>query len=135
MHGYVVIAFDVIFLQHKLMKQAEMVNYLQSRIKQAVQQKDFFNDLNDTVIENLADIYSNSISQFRYKVQIVGKAEHVRNPKVFHKIRALLLSGIRAAVLWQQLGGRRWHLSFPRTSLVKETQKLLSSLTPKTLGE
>jgi len=29
---------------------------------------------------------------------------------VANRIRALLLAGIRSAVLWYQLGGRRWRL-------------------------
>ena len=40
------------------------------------------------------------------------------------KIRALLLSGIRSARLWRQLGGHRWQLIFSR-------RKLLDALYPR----
>jgi len=36
--------------------------------------------------------------------------EHLKNEHVANRIRALLLAGIRSAVLWYQLGGRRWRL-------------------------
>jgi high frequency lysogenization protein len=44
------------------------------------------------------------------RIHVKGVPEHLRKQDVADKIRALLLSGIRSALLWQQLGGRRWHL-------------------------
>ncbi|MFB0933325.1 MAG: DUF489 family protein, partial [Pseudomonadales bacterium] len=40
-------------------------------------------------------------------------------------IRALLLSGVRSAVLWHQLGGRRWQLLLQREGLKKSIKNLL----------
>jgi high frequency lysogenization protein len=34
-----------------------------------------------------------------------------------NKIRALLLAGVRSAVLWYQLGGRRWRLVIHRKQI------------------
>jgi len=118
--------FDIIFLQHKLMKNSEMLDFMRKRLRQAVTQKAYFGELNDTVIENLADIYSGSLSQMRYKVQIIGKAKYMRNPKIFNKVRALLLSSIRASVLWQQLGGSKWQLFLSRSKILKEAKQLLT---------
>jgi high frequency lysogenization protein len=38
---------------------------------------------------------------------------------VQHRIRALLLAGIRAAVLWRQVGGKRRHFFFGKGKIVK----------------
>jgi high frequency lysogenization protein len=38
----------------------------------------------------------------------------------------LLLAGIRAAVLWQQLGGNRWSLFWSRKKYVATAHKFLS---------
>jgi high frequency lysogenization protein len=43
------------------------------------------------------------------------------------KIRALLLAGIRAALLWRQAGGDRWKLIFSRSAMQKEAQQLLKA--------
>ena len=43
-------------------------------------------------------------------------------------IRALLLSGIRAAFLWRQLGGRRWSLLLRRKKLLQAAQSLSRGL-------
>ena len=62
------------------------------------------------IIKQLAELYQDTISTLSYRIQIQGKSEHLKNDDVANSIRAVLLSGIRSAVLWQQLGGRRWRL-------------------------
>lgn len=119
---------DVIFLQHRLMKKPEILDFIRQRIKQAVLQKAYFNTINDTIIDNLSDIYTHSISQLPYKIHIIGKLQHLKNPKIFNQIRALLLSGIRASVLWQQLGGKRYHLFFSRDRILKQCKNLLLTI-------
>lgn len=59
-----------------------------------------------------AALYQDTISKLSYRVHVKGNAEYLRNQQVANQIRALLLAGIRSAMLWQQLGGRRWHLFF-----------------------
>ena len=60
----------------------------------------------------LAALYQDTISKLSYRVHVKGNVEHLRNQQVADQIRALLLAGIRSAMLWHQLGGRRWHLFF-----------------------
>ena len=50
------------------------------------------------------------------------------NPDNANKVRAILLAGIRAAVLWTQCGGSRWQVLFKRSALLLETEKLLARL-------
>ena len=61
-------------------------------------------------LKQLAELYQDTISTLSYRIQIQGKSEHLKDDAVANSIRAVLLSGIRSAVLWQQLGGRRWRL-------------------------
>jgi high frequency lysogenization protein len=42
-----------------------------------------------------------------------------------HRIRALLLAGIRAAWLWRQVGGSRWRVLFGRTALLEAAREYL----------
>ncbi|MDP1930687.1 MAG: high frequency lysogenization protein HflD [Gammaproteobacteria bacterium] len=60
----------------------------------------------------LAALYQDTISKLTYRIHVKGNAEYLQDPRVANKIRALLLAGIRSALLWHQLGGRRWHLFF-----------------------
>jgi high frequency lysogenization protein len=58
----------------------------------------------------LARLYQDTISRLSFRIHVAGKPDNLRNQEVAEQIRALLLAGIRSAVLWHQLGGRRWHL-------------------------
>ena len=60
----------------------------------------------------LARLYQDTISLLSYRIHVAGNPEHLRNQQVAEQIRAVLLAGIRSAMLWHQLGGRRWHLFF-----------------------
>lgn len=112
-------------LQQQLMSVPEM----QAAIRQRMQQRDtLFLDLEEqdpeahsgapTAKSNnydyavLAALYQDTISNLTYRIHVKGNVEHLRNQRVAEQIRALLLAGIRSALLWQQLGGRRWHLFF-----------------------
>lgn len=80
------------------------------------------------VIKQLADLYQDTISTLSYRIQIQGKAEHLKNDDIANTIRAVLLSGIRSAVLWRQLGGRRWRLLVYRKRTCDTATQLRRSL-------
>ena len=58
--------------------------------------------LDQHVTDRLADMYRNRISDHNTKIMIYGR--HDLTP-IMGKLRAALLAGIRASVLWHQLGG------------------------------
>ena len=60
--------------------------------------------------EALATLYQDTISTLPFRIQVQGKVEHLQDERIANRIRALLLAGIRFAVLWHQIGGRPWHL-------------------------
>ncbi|CAK0751644.1 High frequency lysogenization protein HflD homolog [Gammaproteobacteria bacterium] len=68
--------------------------------------------LHDSVLSHLAKIYTQTISNLSPRVQIQGDPECLQIPENVNRIRSLLLAGIRAAVLWHQVGGSRWRLFF-----------------------
>ena len=57
-----------------------------------------------------ARAYQASISTLGKRIQVTGNPALLQQEETADNIRALLLGGIRFAWLWQQLGGRRWHL-------------------------
>jgi len=75
---------------------------------------------NDYIYKQLARLYQDTISKFSYRIQVKGKVEYLQQDDVANRIRALLLAGIRSAVLWHQLGGRRWTLLLRRRR-IRET--------------
>jgi high frequency lysogenization protein len=80
-----------------------------------------------TLNEQLAEIYQQRISTLGPRVMIKGEPIHLQNPDNAARIRVALLGGIRAAVLWRQAGGKRWHLLLRRRAIGRETQAAIDA--------
>ena len=119
-------ALAIIHLESKLNKQKDMLSTIGQRLERAESQVEHFSLLHENVIESIASIYLDTISTFQLRVQISGEERLLSISQNVAKIRSLLLSGIRAATLWRQVGGRRWHFIFKRAELAKQAEFLLS---------
>jgi high frequency lysogenization protein len=65
----------------------------------------------------LAELYQQHISPLGPKIILRGEPQLLQQPAIAAKIRTVLLAGVRAAVLWRQLGGTPWQLIFKREQL------------------
>lgn len=119
---------SMLFLERRLMNNSKMLETLSSGIELATRQSEHFSSTHENVIANLADLYSRTISELGPRIMVNGEEHHLTNTIISNKIRAVLLSGIRSAVLWQQLGGRRWHILFNRRRYMAEAEKQLNDI-------
>jgi len=78
--------------------------------------------------KHLADIYQQTLSTYAFRIHVKGNMEFLKDEIVANKIRALLLSGIRSAVLWYQIGGRRWHLILYRKKIRETSSQIRRNL-------
>ena len=83
--------------------------------------------LDPALLASLATIYSDTISHLSPRIVVKGEPLHLKNQDNQHRIRSVLLAGIRAAMLWRQVGGRRWHILFRQRQLLESARKYLSS--------
>ncbi len=74
-------------------------------------------DIDDECLAALANLYQQTISHLEPRIRISGRRNHLENGAVIQRIRALLMAAIRAAVLWHQVGGRRWQLLLSRGAM------------------
>ena len=72
------------------------------------------------IFESFATLYQEWLSSLQPRIMINGAPHHLQNPSNISKIRTLLLAGVRSAMLWRQLGGRRWQLFFARKAILNE---------------
>jgi high frequency lysogenization protein len=79
------------------------------------------------VIAALDALYQSTISTFSFRIKVGGDPRHLQNSENAARIRALLLAGIRAAILWRQVGGKRWHMLFFRSRLKPSLKRILTS--------
>ena len=62
----------------------------------------------------LADLYSRTVSFMSPRIIVQGSSGRLQDPVTVSRVRTALFSGIRAAFMWHQFGGRRIHLLFSR---------------------
>ncbi|MBX2867938.1 MAG: lysogenization regulator HflD [Acidiferrobacterales bacterium] len=79
--------------------------------------------LND-LCEQLAGLYAKTISTMEPRIMVQGSEGRLSNPVIVNRVRSSLFAGVRAAFLWHQLGGRRWHLMFHKRHYQSMAQRL-----------
>ncbi|NNF97658.1 MAG: high frequency lysogenization protein HflD, partial [Halobacteria archaeon] len=116
---------SLLHLQRKLSRNKTMLDAVANGIERAQRQTEHFHITHENVIANLADIYSETISQIPPKIMVSGESHYLSNTEQANKIRALLLAGMRSAVLWAQLGGSRWQILLRRRRFSQEAERIL----------
>ncbi|GLO61232.1 high frequency lysogenization protein HflD [Vibrio sp. MACH09] len=115
-------------LERKLNEKKESMAQLGDRIQMAERQTEHFDLFDEQMISNIASIYLDVISPVGPRIQVTGTPSVLQQTSNQHKVRALLLSGIRSTVLWRQVGGKRRHMVFGRKKMVEQAQILLARL-------
>jgi high frequency lysogenization protein len=119
---------SLINLERKLTKQPKQMAQLGERIEATQRQLEHYPITSETMVSSFASIYSDIISPLGARIQVTGEPSILKQTTNQHKIRALLLAGIRAAVLWRQVGGKRRTILFSRAKLVNTAKQLLSTI-------
>jgi len=107
----------VIHLQSKLSKRKNMQQIITTRIRQAARQAEHFSETHENVISNIAGLYTDTLSTFRFRIQVKGDPDYLQQTRIANQVRALLFAGVRAAMLWRQVGGNRWQVILNRKRL------------------
>jgi high frequency lysogenization protein len=116
---------SILSLERKLSRNSKALNELGERVSHVQRQLAHVDFENTQIITNLASIYTDIISPLGTKIQVAGNPQHLSIETNQKRIRALLLAGIRAAVLWRQLGGKRRQILFNRKTLVQSAKNAL----------
>ncbi len=121
--------YVVTLLRHErlLASHAETLDDIRNAIEIVALKRQSRPLLDNEVIFNLATIYSEHISHLEPRILVRGNPQHLKNIDHQHSIRTLLLAGIRSAMLWRQIGGRRRHLIFGRKRLLEHAFLYLNS--------
>ncbi|QLB20331.1 lysogenization regulator HflD [Vespertiliibacter pulmonis] len=121
---------SVLALSQKLNKNTQAKSELAQRLQQLERQLSLYDGdvLHEQMIANMAGIYSDIISPLGSRIKVMGSVDFLARPDIQNRIRATLLAGIRAAILWQQVGGNRWQFLFARKKILTATQQLYASL-------
>jgi len=119
---------SLLHLERRLAKQPGMDQKIAAGINTVQRQAEHFHATHPTVIAALANLYEETFSTLRFRINVSGEQSHLSVPDNVNKVRALLLSGIRAAVLYRQCGGRAWTLILNRRHIRSAANELLQAL-------
>lgn len=116
----------ILHLERRLAKRQDMLSVIGSRLDKNRHQLEHFSAEHENVVAGLAEIYSDTISSFSFRIQVMGEYQHLQQARIANQIRTLLFAGIRSAVLWRQLGGRRLAIIINRSKFIKIAEQLLA---------
>ena len=116
---------SLIMLESKLSNKQSMLEEMSKRLNQIESQFEFFSLNHENTFAKLGQLYQDTISTLGPKIMVSGEQPHLSNERNANKVRALLLAGIRSAVLWKQCGGSRWQFLFGRKAYKKECERIL----------
>ncbi len=116
----------LIKLEQRLGSRSDLLTAIRAGIDEATVKLEQHALLDPVILAHMAEIYSRTISGLQPRIMVRGEPLHLNNQDNQNRIRALLLAGIRSAMLWRQAGGSRWQILFGRRRLFDEAQRYLS---------
>lgn len=119
-------AMAMLTLERLYARSSKRLNLTAERLEQIDRQLEHVDITSAAAISAFAAIYQDTISTFNMRIQVHGDMRFLQQEMTAAKIRALLLSGIRSARLWRQLGGKRWHLLLKRNNMIRLLEQRLS---------
>ena len=121
--GYVI---TLMHLERKLARQPDLMKKLGSGVDRIKEEIESVEESDPGIVAALADLYKETVSTLQPRIMVKGDENVLHNADSKRMIRALLLAGMRAAVLWRQCGGNRIRLIFQRKQLLDSCRELLA---------
>ena len=118
-------ALSMLKLSAKLKRDLNMAARVQEKLQKTESLSRDFELSRQSVISKIDGVYQSTISTMTPRIMVQGEQTYLSNSDNASKIRTLLLAGIRAAVLWYQLGGNQWKLAFSRKKYLLSANHLL----------
>lgn len=120
---------SLLTLERKLGKRPTLVRRIRAGVEASIARLDRYSVVDDAMIADFAQIYTSTLSTLTPRIEVQGSSLYLLNPDNQSRIRALLLAGVRAAILWRNSGGGRLTLLFRRNALLREGRRLLVAAT------
>lgn len=117
---------SLMVLERKLHTSKGAMDKLGNSIQGLQRQLEHYGPDSEPLLNAMAGIYVDVISPLGPRIQVTGSPAVLQNSQIQSKVRAALLAGIRAAVLWQQVGGGRLQLMFSRGRLSAQAKQILA---------
>jgi high frequency lysogenization protein len=121
-------AIGLLQLEKSLSGKPSVMDELARQLQTTQDKMEYFDLTHENIIASLAEIYQQYVSPLAAKIMVKGEGDYLSQAYNANKIRAILLAGIRSAVLWRQCGGTRWQLLFSRKRYLQSAEELLRTI-------
>lgn len=118
----------MVHLERRLRRSNEVLQQIGEGVEAARRQLAYFSLSHETLFASLAQLYEETLSRLPPRIMVHGDGQRLTDRLVVTKIRSLLLAGVRSAMLWRQVGGKRFDLLLHRSDYLREAQTLLDGL-------
>jgi high frequency lysogenization protein len=116
---------SLIHLERKLDRAPRNQASIRSGIEETRTLLDRYEPTHVNIVHRLAEIYRTAVSSLGPRILVRGEPSILQDADQAARIRALLLAGLRAVVLWRQANGRRWRLILERRQGLEVARGLL----------
>ncbi len=120
---------QIIKLERSLARRPDQLALIGAGIQEAQAKREHFASQHPNLLAHFADLYSRTLSHLEPRIMVRGETLHLGNPDNQNRIRALLLAGVRAAMLWRQVGGTRWQILFKNKQILEDARRYISGHT------
>lgn len=115
-------------LEKMLAHRPDLLRQIRWGVDQAIQMNQEIAVTDPQMIAHLAALYQQTLSTLLFRIHVRGERRYLEQEANAAKVRALLLAGVRSALLWRQKGGWRLQMLFSRGKLVKAAKAWLDRL-------
>ncbi|TFH69003.1 DUF489 family protein [Gammaproteobacteria bacterium LSUCC0057] len=120
----VAIALGTLYLASKLYRDGAMAARIADGLAPLQEKASQFGLTHNNLFAATDQLYQQTLSRYRYRIQIKGDPARLQQSGVAARVRSLLFAGVRAGYLWRQCGGHRFHLLLYRRALLDHCRKL-----------
>ena len=119
------LALAVLQLERRFVRDDEMSAHVRAGIEAQSAAAQRLGSSHPDVLAALGALYSESLSHLRPRVLVQGNPHYLGQAQVVSEVRAVLLSAVRSAVLWRQLGGSLWDFLLRRRQMLAAVEDQL----------
>jgi len=119
---------SILALQKQLDKNPQMLDIIRARLNHLEFNKTHFSNDPHQIFSSVSGLYQDTLSTLKFRIQVNGNMNHLKQTSISDKVRTLLFAGIRSAMLWRQLGGNKWQIIFGRSDIENISKELLLTL-------
>lgn len=120
------LALAVIQLERRFVRDDDMVTRVLDGIRAQGDAAQRMGSTHPDVLNALGALYADTLSHLRPRVLVQGNPHYLGQAAVVAEVRAVLLSAVRSAVLWRQMGGSLWDFLLRKRAMGDAVQELLA---------